>query len=550
MQAGDIYEQGLDANNANYVPLSPLTFLRRTSIVYPQRRALIDGGRQFSWSQVFERCLRLADALQQLGIKRNATVAALCPNSAEMFELHFAVAMAGGVLNAINTRLDAATIAFFLNHGQARLFMVDMEFFDLASDALAKASNPPRMVTIAAPGFANADADAQVVTTYDELLQMGRAKAAKPLLPDDEWQAITLSYTSGTTGDPKGVVYHHRGAYLSAVANILTWELGNHPVYLWTLPMFHCNGWCFPWTLAAVAGVSVCLRQVRAAVVGKLIREHGVNHLCAAPIVLNTLLNAPAEERGPIPPGLRIMTAGAAPPEAVIQGMEKLGCRITHVYGLTETYGPATLCAWQEEWNTKPAVERAALNARQGLQDHMLEDLMVADPKTMQPVPADGKSPGEVMMRGNKVMKGYLRNAQSTMDAFAGGWFHTGDVAVVHQDGYIQIRDRSKDIIISGGENISSIEIEDVLYKHPNILEAAVVARKDSKWGESPCAFVTLMAGATETEQSIIDYCRANMAAFKVPKTVVFATLPKTSTGKIQKYVLRAEADRLATHSS
>ena len=542
-----IYEQGLAQNLANFTPLSPLSLLRRAASIYPDKTAVIQHQRRLTWGEVFDRCQRFAAALSKRGIGKGDTVAILSANTPEMFEAHFAIPMAGAVLNAINMRLDAATVSFILQHGEAKLLLVDKEFGPLAESALELMSSPPEVVHIDDP---NCDVGHLVgANSYDDLLAEGDASGvgvdAAEYLPDDEWDAIALNYTSGTTGNPKGVVYHHRGAYLNALSNALSWHMGDHPVYLWTLPMFHCNGWCFPWTLAANAGVSVCLRQVRDDAVYKAMAEHRVTHFCGAPIVLNTLLAADEQLKSLVTHEVKVMTAGAPPPAAIIQGMQAQGIDVTHVYGLTETYGPVTLCAWREDlWGTRDAAEQAELKARQGVGAPMLEGLMVADPETLQPVPMDGKTMGEVMMRGNNVMKGYLKNPQATAEAFAGGWFHSGDLAVWFEDGYIKIMDRSKDIIISGGENISSIEIEDVLYRHPSISEAAVVARSDEKWGETPCAFVTLVAGAEPlTEQQVIDYCADNLARFKLPKAVVFMELPKTSTGKVQKFALREIAE-------
>ncbi|HBF64340.1 MAG TPA: acyl-CoA synthetase [Gammaproteobacteria bacterium] len=544
-----IYEQGLAQNLANFTPLSPLSLLRRAASIYPDKTAVIQHQRRLTWGEVFDRCQRFAAALSKRGIGKGDTVAILSANTPEMFEAHFAIPMAGAVLNAINMRLDAATVSFILQHGEAKLLLVDKEFGPLAESALELMSSPPEVVHIDDP---NCDVGHLVgANSYDDLLAEGDASGvgvdAAEYLPDDEWDAIALNYTSGTTGNPKGVVYHHRGAYLNALSNALSWHMGDHPVYLWTLPMFHCNGWCFPWTLAANAGVSVCLRQVRDDAVYKAMAEHRVTHFCGAPIVLNTLLAADEQLKSLVTHEVKVMTAGAPPPAAIIQGMQAQGIDVTHVYGLTETYGPVTLCAWREDlWGTRDAAEQAELKARQGVGAPMLEGLMVADPETLQPVPMDGKTMGEVMMRGNNVMKGYLKNPQATAEAFAGGWFHSGDLAVWFEDGYIKIMDRSKDIIISGGENISSIEIEDVLYRHPSISEAAVVARSDEKWGETPCAFVTLVAGAEPlTEQQVIDYCADNLARFKLPKAVVFMELPKTSTGKVQKFALREIAEGL-----
>ncbi len=540
----NLYHADLDPNPANYTPLSPLSFLSRTRDIYPDHPAVVYGDRRYTWSEVSERCARLASALSGRGIGDGDTVAIMAANIPEMFEAHFGVPMAGAVLNAINIRLDAATVRFILQHGEAKVLLVDREFGPVASEALAGIDEPPLVIGIDDAEVAGGELLGEL--DYEALLAEGQADADwRP--PADEWQAIALNYTSGTTGNPKGVVYHHRGAYLNAVSNALTWSMREHPVYLWTLPMFHCNGWCFPWTLAATAGTSVCLRQVRAEPVFQAIAEHRVSHFCGAPIVLNTLLSADPAVRAGIGHEVRVMTAGAAPPAAVIAGMEKLGMRVTHVYGLTETYGPVTLCAWQgQKWDQLSGAEQAALKSRQGVRGHMLEGLMVADPETLEPVPQDGETLGEVFMRGNNVMKGYLKNPKASAEAFAGGWFHSGDLAVWHEDGYIQIKDRSKDIIISGGENISSIEVEDVLYRHPQVQEAAVVAKSDPKWGETPCAFVTLRPGAAGVDaEEIIAYCRDNMARFKAPRYVVFCELPKTSTGKVQKFVLREMAEAL-----
>jgi fatty-acyl-CoA synthase len=536
------YETDLDKSAANYVALSPLSFLQRSAAVFPQRTAVVHGPRRYSWAEAFERCRRLASALAKRGVGKGDTVAVMAPNVPEVFEAHFGVPVLGAVLNALNVRLDAETIAFILKHGEAKVLITDREFAPVIKQALAMVEMKPLVIDIddalAPPGELLGEMD------YEAFLATGDADFAWRL-PGDEWDAIALNYTSGTTGNPKGVVYHHRGAYLNALGNVLVWGMGQHPVYLWTLPMFHCNGWCFPWTVTALAGTHVCLRRVEAAAIYAAIGESGVTHLCGAPIVMNMLLNAPEEARREIPKGIAMMTAGAAPPAAVIEGMERLGFRITHVYGLTEVYGPAVVCAWHEEWDALADDRRAAMKARQGVAYPVLEGLMVADAQTLEPVPRDGAEMGEVFMRGNIVMKGYLKNAKATEDAFRGGWFHTGDLGVWHEDGYIELKDRSKDIIISGGENISTIEVEGVLYRHPAVLEAAVVARPDEKWGETPCAFVTLKAGASATEADIIGFARERMARFKVPKTVVFGPLPKTSTGKIQKFVLREQARRL-----
>jgi fatty-acyl-CoA synthase len=536
---GSAYDTGLDRNPANYVPLSPLGFIARAAAVYPERLAVVHGTRRYSWKQSYERCRRLASALQRRGIRKGDTVAVMAANTPEAFEAHFGVAMAGAVLNALNIRLDAATIAFILAHGEAKALITDREFAPVIEKALAEVKKRPLVIDIddalAPPGKLLGEID------YEAFIASGDPAFAWQE-PDDEWDAIALNYTSGTTGNPKGVVYHHRGAYLNALGNAMVWNMATHPVYLWTLPMFHCNGWCFPWTITALSGTHVCLRRVEAGAIYTAIAEHGVTHLCGAPIVMNLLLNAPSQLKRDLGRPIAMMTAGAAPPAAVIEGMEKLGFAITHVYGLTEVYGPSVVCAWHEEWDTLPAPERARLKARQGVNYPVLEGLIVADPLSLAPTPHDGATMGEVLMRGNIVMKGYLKNPKATKEAFAGGWFHTGDLGVAHPDGYIEIKDRSKDIIISGGENISTIEVESVLYRHPAVMEAAVVARPDEKWGETPCAFVTLKADAQASVDDIIAFCRANMAGYKVPKTVVFGPLPKTSTGKIQKFVLREQA--------
>ncbi len=537
------YDTGLDRNRANYVPLTPLGFIARSAAVYPTRLAVVHGKRRYSWAESYARCRRLASALRKHGVGKGDTVAVMAANTPEAFEAHFGVPMAGAVLNALNIRLDAATIAFILDHGEAKVLITDREFSPTIEKALALAKSRPLVIGIdddlAPPGKLLGEMD------YEAFIAGGDPGFAWEN-PGDEWDAISLNYTSGTTGNPKGVVYHHRGAYLNALGNVLVWAMPAHPVYLWTLPMFHCNGWCFPWTVTAQAGTHVCLRRVESAPIFAAIAEHGVTHLCGAPIVMNMLVNAPEEQRRTI--GNRrvnMMTAGAAPPAAVIEGVEKLGFAVTHVYGLTEVYGPAVVCAWHEEWNGLPSARKSALKARQGVNYPVLDGLMVADAQSLKPAAPDGETMGEIFMRGNIVMKGYLKNAKATAEAFAGGWFHTGDLGVVHPDGYIEIRDRSKDIIISGGENISTIEVESVLYRHPDILEAAVVARPDATWGETPCAFVTLKPGAKASGDEIIAFCRDRLARYKIPKTVVFGPLPKTSTGKIQKFVLREQAKAL-----
>jgi fatty-acyl-CoA synthase len=482
----------------------------------------------------------LASALSQQGIGVGDTVAIICPNLPEHFEAHFGVPMTGAVLNSINTRLDAPAVAFILEHGEAKILITEREMSPIVKEALKLVAQPPLVIDIDDPSFVGGELLGSI--TYEDFIAKGDPEFAWQN-PDNEWNAITLNYTSGTTGNPKGVVYHHRGAYLNAVSNALSWEMPSRSVYLWTLPMFHCNGWCFPWTVAAVTGVNVCLRHVRADKIVELIKQEKVDHFCGAPIVLSMISGLPAEQKAGIEHTVKVMTAGAPPPAAVIQSMEEMGFQVIHVYGLTETYGPCVVSEWNDEWDDRSAAEKARLKARQGVRAPMQEGLTVADPETLEPVPQDGQSMGEIFMRGNIVMKGYLKNLATTEESFAGGWFHSGDLAVWHPDGYIEIKDRSKDIIISGGENISSIEVEDVLYKHPKIQDVAVVAKHDEKWGEVPCAFIKLTSGAEMTEQEVIDYCRENMARFKVPKKVVFVDLPRTSTGKVQKFILRQWAD-------
>jgi fatty-acyl-CoA synthase len=531
------YDVGLDKTPANFVALTPLSFLARTAAIYPDHVSAVYEGRVFSWSQTYARCRRFASYLARRNIGHGDTIAAMLPNVPAMNELHFAVPMADAVLNALNIRLDAASIAFQLDHGGAKIIVVDPEFSGVISEALSLMSGPkPFVIDVDDKAFAGGKRIGEV--EYEDALLQGDVSFAARL-PQDEWDAIALSYTSGTTGNPKGVVTHHRGAYLNAVSNILAANLGQHPVYLWTLPMYHCNGWCFPWTMASVAGVNVCLRKVDPAKIFELIPKHGVTHICGAPIVYNTLINAPSAPKGAAARPVTGLIAGAAPPVAVLEGAERIGIRLTHVYGLTEVYGPASVCAEQPGWDELPADQRAQLKRRQGVPYPLQEDVTVLDPETMREVPRDGETIGEVMFRGNIVMKGYLKNEKATREAFAGGWFHTGDLAVLDEHGYVIIKDRSKDIIISGGENISSVEVEDVLYKHPAVLFAAVVAKPDGKWGEVPCAFIELKDNAQTTEAEIIAFCRSQMSGFKTPKAVVFGPIPKTSTGKIQKFMLR-----------
>ena len=539
MTGETIYDQNLGKNAANYTPLSPLTFLERAASVFPDRTSVIHGDRRYTWKETYARCRRLADALKSRGIGKGDTVALMAPNVPEAYEAHFGVPMAGAVLNALNYRLDSATIGFILDHGEAKALITDREFSSVVRPALAALGRDILVIDIDDPMAEGGD----LIGTkdYESFLEEGSADY-RWAMPDDEWQAITLNYTSGTTGNPKGVVYHHRGAYLNAVSNVLVWAMPHHPVYLWTLPMFHCNGWCFPWTVAAMAGTNVCLRRVEAASIFDAFADHGVTHFCGAPIVLSMIVNAGENERREFSQKVRGMTAAAPPPPSVLEAMDALGIVVTHVYGLTEVYGPAVVCAWHEDWDAFGPREQAEVKSRQGVRYPMLEGLMVAHPETLDPVPRDGETLGEVFMRGHIVMKGYLKNPSATDAAFEGGWFHTGDLGVMHADGYIELKDRSKDIIISGGENISTIEVESVLYRHPAVLEAAVVAKPDEKWGETPCAFVTLRDGSQATEDEIIAFCRDNLAHYKCPRHVVFGPLPKTSTGKIQKLVLRDQA--------
>ncbi len=538
-----IYDSGLERNAANYAALSPVSFLAKAAYVYPERTAVIHGTVRRTWSETYARCRRLASALERRGIGRGDTVAAMLPNVPAMLELHFGPAMFGAVLNTLNTRLDAEAIAFMLDHGRARVLFTDREFSATVARALQLAKSRPLVIDVDDALFAGGEALGEV--EYEAFLAEGDpAFEWRP--PPDEWDAIALNYTSGTTGNPKGVVYHYRGAYLNAINNILDWSMPKHAVYLWTLPMFHCNGWCFNWTLAAAAGTSVCLRRVEARAILELIRDHRVTHYCGAPIVHSMLLNAPAEWKQDIDHEVHCLVAAAPPPAAVIEGMGRMGFDITHVYGLTETYGPAAVCAKHPEWRSLALEEQVRRNGRQGVAYLLQEGMAVMDPETMLPVPADGETMGEIMFRGNITMKGYLGNPRATEEAFRGGWFHSGDLAVMHPDGYVKIKDRSKDVIISGGENISSQEVEDVLHGHPSVMLAAVVAQPDPKWGETPCAFVELKEGASATVEEIMEYCRARMARFKAPRSVVFGPLPRTSTGKIQKFLLRERAKSTA----
>ncbi|MDI9349176.1 MAG: AMP-binding protein [Candidatus Symbiobacter sp.] len=550
-----IFEENfLQPNPANHVALTPLSFLARTEQIYPHKIAVRYGKVTYNYQEFAARCRSLAAGLRQMGIKRGDAVALLLPNIPPMLEAHFGVPLAGAVLNTLNIRLDAPAFAYILEHSEAKILMVDSEYLPVIRQALSQISKKPKIIIVRDANFTPAEPEPHpepnpeiaAAWDYDDMMEAGKKSVASdftPYFPNDEWEAIAVNYTSGTTGNPKGVVYHHRGANLNAVSNILAWNLPLHPVYLWTLPMFHCNGWCFPWTITLAAGTHVCLRRFNGQILLDHLRDERITHYCGAPILMNMVLEALGGKTARIfDPEINLMTSGAAPPAALMEKYKKLGANIFHVYGLTEVYGPAVMCAKQSDWLDLPPLEQEARHARQGVNYPALEGLMVADPQTLVPVAKNGEELGEVFMRGNIVSKGYLKNPTASADAFKGGWFHTGDLAVWHSDNYIELRDRSKDIIISGGENISTIEVEGVLYRHPDILEAAVVAKPDEKWGETPCAFVTLKPGATTTASEIIDFCRANLAHFKCPRTVIFAPLPRTATGKVQKYVLRQMA--------
>ena len=536
------FEKGLTKNSANYTPLSPITFLTRTAFVHPQRTSVIHGKRRWTWAETFERCCKLASALSKRGVGKGDTVSILALNIPAIFEAHFGVLMTGAVLNTINVRLESETLANIFEHAETKVLLTDREFSPLIKKTLAKVKRKILVIDIDDPETESGEYIGEL--EYEDFLTEGNPDF-EAFLPEDDWQAVSLNYTSGTTGIPKGVVYHSRGAYLLSTGNVLAWEMPHRPIYLWTLPMFHCNGWCFPWTITMLAGTHVCLRKVTAKNIYDSIAEHHVTHLCGAPIVMNMIGSAPKEEQRDLPHRVEMMTAAAPPPPTVIARMEEAGFNVTHVYGLTEVYGPSVVCEWQEDWAGKDKLTQAQLKGRQGVRYHVLEGLTVADPDTKEPVPADGETIGEVLMKGNIVMKGYFKNPEETEKAFAGGWFHSGDLGVLHPDGYVELKDRSKDIIISGGENISSVEIENVLYQHKDIAEAAVVARPDNKWGETPCAFVVLKSAASINEKDVIDFCRTKLSGFKIPKTIVFSELPKTSTGKIRKSALREQAKKL-----
>jgi len=536
------YEQGLGKNAANFTPLTPLSFIERTARVFPDHTAVVHGETQRSWTETYHRCIKLASALNRRGINKGDTVAVMLPNVPASLEAHFGVPMCGAVLNTLNIRLDAKTIAFILDHGEAEVLLTDKEFAPIVNEALSLCKAKPLVIDVddaLAP-----DGELLGEIEYEAFLAEGNT-GYDWQYPENEWDAISLNYTSGTTGNPKGVVYHHRGAALNSLGNITAWAMPQRPKYLWTLPMFHCNGWCFPWTVTALAGTHICLRRTEPGPIYQSIIDHKITHMCGAPIVMGMLVNASSQEQKTLPHSVKILTAGAAPPSAIVEQIETLGFDVTHAYGLTECYGPGVVSEWHPEWDELPTAEKSAKKARQGVPYLVMQDLTVMDPETMQKTPADAQTMGEVFMRGNNLMKGYLKNETATEKAFLGGWFHTGDLGVMHPDGYIELKDRSKDIIISGGENISTIEVEGVLYQHPAVAEAAVVAKPDEKWGETPCAFVALKEEAKSSEEELIQFCRDNLAHFKCPKKIVFAELPKTSTGKIQKFILREQAKTL-----
>ena len=536
------YEQGLGKNAANFTPLTPLSFIERTARVFPDHTAVVHGETQRSWTETYQRCIKLASALNRRGINKGDTVAVMLPNVPASLEAHFGVPMCGAVLNTLNIRLDAKTIAFILDHGEAEVLLTDKEFAPIVNEALSLCKAKPLVIDVddaLAP-----DGELLGEIEYEAFLAEGNT-GYDWQYPENEWDAISLNYTSGTTGNPKGVVYHHRGAALNSLGNITAWAMPQRPKYLWTLPMFHCNGWCFPWTVTALAGTHICLRRTEPGPIYQSIIDHKITHMCGAPIVMGMLVNASSQEQKTLPHSVKILTAGAAPPSAIVEQIETLGFDVTHAYGLTECYGPGVVSEWHPEWDELPTAEKSAKKARQGVPYLVMQDLTVMDPETMQKTPADAQTMGEVFMRGNNLMKGYLKNETATEKAFLGGWFHTGDLGVMHPDGYIELKDRSKDIIISGGENISTIEVEGVLYQHPAVAEAAVVAKPDEKWGETPCAFVALKEEAESSEEELIQFCRDNLAHFKCPKKIVFAELPKTSTGKIQKFILREQAKTL-----
>ena len=536
------YEQGLGKNAANFTSLTPLSFIERTARVFPDRAAVVHGETQRSWTETYQRCIKLASALNRRGINKGDTVAMMLPNVPASLEAHFGVPMCGAVLNALNIRLDAKTIAFILDHGEAEVLLTDKEFAPVINEALSLCEAKPLVIDVDDALAPEGELLGEI--EYEAFLAEGNASYDWQY-PENEWDAISLNYTSGTTGNPKGVVYHHRGAALNSLGNITAWAMPQRPKYLWTLPMFHCNGWCFPWTVTALAGTHICLRRTEPGPIYQSIIDHQVTHMCGAPIVMGMLVNASSQEQKTLPHSVKILTAGAAPPSAILEQIENLGFDVTHAYGLTECYGPGVVSEWHPEWDELPTAEKAAKKARQGVPYLVMQDLTVMDPETMQKTPADAQTMGEVFMRGNNLMKGYLKNETATEKAFLGGWFHTGDLGVMHPDGYIELKDRSKDIIISGGENISTIEVEDVLYQHPAVAEAAVVAKPDEKWGETPCAFVALKEEAESSEEELIQFCRDNLAHFKCPKKIVFTELPKTATGKIQKFILREQAKTL-----